>query len=153
MCCPDRLFLNWDPAKKLYQMCLFCSLLQFDSSIHLLVLGDVAHHRCGLSWAEPYPVLGSSRPAHRPLVLQQHVPSSSSHCSVWRQSAALLSSSKSNSQCLFWHHRKGFKFFFLEATVEKNFESFHLTVLPFCLLRMPSYSIFLRLFRLCVMIR
>lgn len=61
------------------------------------VLGDVAHHRRRLSGAEPHPVLGSGRPAHRPLLLQQHVPSSSSHSTVRGQSAALLSSGRRRS--------------------------------------------------------
>lgn len=61
------------------------------------VPGDMAHHWCWLSWAEPHPVLGPSRPPHRAVLLQQYVPSSPSDSSVWGESAALLSSSKSCS--------------------------------------------------------
>lgn len=60
------------------------------------VPGDVAHDRRRLSRAEPHPVLGASRPPHRPVLLQQHVPSSSSDGSVRGQSAALLPSCMSH---------------------------------------------------------
>lgn len=57
-----------------------------------IVPGDLAHHWCWFSRTEPHSVLGSGGSSHRPLVLLQHVPSSSAHRSVWSQSPSLLPS-------------------------------------------------------------